>query len=108
MTLPTPGAAPVARECKFCTVPFEGGGDVCPFCADYTPPETIAARLDGTVGRVDLLRRDVNEILRDLPSGAPLMSVVDVVTALGHLRRAAVALDKAADALEADARAVTR
>jgi hypothetical protein len=109
MTIPTPGAAPVATiECKFCTVPVEGGGDVCGFCADYTPPATIAERLDGTVNMVDLLRRDVNEILRDLPADAPLMSVVDVVTALGHLRRAAVALDRATDALEADARAVTR
>lgn len=87
-------------ECPTCSVPTDTG-DVCAFCRDYTPPETPTQRLDVATNRVDLLRRDLNEVLRGLPADAPLMAVVDLVTALGHLRQAAVALDKAADQLEA-------
>lgn len=93
------------NECLHCTVPT-GGGDVCAFCATYTPPESPAQRLDVAVNRVDLLRHDINDVLRDLPETAPLFAVADVVTALGHLRRAAVALDRANDTLESDAQAV--
>lgn len=100
----TPASRP---QCRHCTVPVESG-DTCTFCASYVPPETPAQQLDVAVNKVDLLRHDVNEILRELPANAPLMAVVDVVTALGHLRRAAVALDRATDALEADAKAVRR
>lgn len=95
-------------KCKHCTVPTTTDQDVCAFCQSYTPPETIAQRLDVAVNKVDLLRHDLNEALRGLPADAPLMGVVDLVTALGHLKRAAVALDKANDALEADTKAVTR
>lgn len=129
MTVPTPGREPVApyrsvfdqaqdrldemgrrielsrrdpiaaAECCHCTVPVDDG-DVCGFCQSYTPPETAAQRIDVVVNRVDLLRADINAVLTGLPADAPLMAVVDVVTALGHLRRAAVLLDKANDALE--------
>lgn len=95
-------------QCVHCTVPVTDGSTVCAFCACYTAPATPAQQLDVAVNKVDLLRHDVNEILRELPANAPLMAVVDVVTALGHLRRAAVALDRATDALEADAKAVRR
>lgn len=93
--------------CKHCTVPIDDG-DTCGFCASYTPPETPAQRLDVAVNRVDLLRADINAVLRELPPVAPLMTVVDIVSALGHLRQAAVLIDKATDALEADAAVVTR
>ncbi|AHC27825.1 hypothetical protein TS71_20740 [Mycolicibacterium neoaurum] len=84
------------------------GTEVCAFCATYTPPETAAQRLDIAVNRIDLLRHDLNEELRGLPAATPLFAIVDIVTALGHLRQAAVALDKATDTLEADTAAVAR
>ncbi|WP_418601588.1 hypothetical protein [Mycolicibacterium sp. SCSIO 43805] len=94
-------------ECQHCTVPT-GGSEVCSFCATYIPPETPAQRLDVAVNRVDLLRHDINGVVQDLPTDAPLFAVADVVTALGHLRQAAVLLDRANDTLEADSEAVTR
>lgn len=111
MTVPTTGS------CRYCSVPLndpdrtsqhETDG-VCNFCAGYTPPETTAQRLDVLVNKIDLVRHDGNEILQALPADAPLFAVTDVVVALNHLRQAAVALDRANDALEADAaKAVTR
>lgn len=97
----------IQTSCTSCTVPVETG-NTCAFCASYSPPETIAQRLDIAVNKVDLLRHDLNEALRELPADAPLFAVTDLVVALNHLKRAAVALDKATDALEADAKAVTR
>lgn len=94
-------------QCKHCTVPIDSG-DTCAFCATYTPPATVSQRLDIAANKVQLLRHDLNEELQCLPAGAPLMACVDLVTALGHLKRAAVALDRATDQLEADAAEVTR
>ncbi|NOP97918.1 hypothetical protein [Mycolicibacterium fortuitum] len=102
-----PATVPPATECKHCTIPIDSG-DTCAFCDTYTPPVTISQRLDIAVNKVDLLRHDLNEELQGLPAGAPLMACVDLVTALGHLKRAAVALDRATDQLEADAAEVTR
>lgn len=102
------GSGDIAAQCRHCTVQTSAGQDACSFCQSYTPPETVAQRIDVAVNKVDLLRHDLNEILRELPESAPLFAVADIVVALGHLRRAAVALDKATDALEADAKAVTR
>lgn len=87
-------------ECKHCSVPVDTG-DSCTFCSSYTPPETAAQRLDVAVNRVDLLRHDLNEILRELPTDAPLFAVADLTIAVCHLRRAAVLIDKASDQLEA-------
>ncbi|CAJ1578991.1 hypothetical protein [[Mycobacterium] wendilense] len=97
---------PTTTQCRHCTVPTEGA-DTCSFCASYAPPETVAQRLDVAVNRIDLLRTDINEVLRQLPAEAPLFAVTDVVVALNHLRRASDALDKASTALEVD-QAVTR
>lgn len=102
------GNGDIATQCRHCTVPISGAQEVCNFCQSYTPPETVAQRIDVAVNKVDLLRHDLNEILRELPESAPLFAVADIVVALGHLRRSAVALDRATDALEADAKAVTR
>ena len=63
-------------------------------------PTGIARRLDAAVNMIDLVRNDGNAALRDLPQTAPLFSVVDLVTALGHLRQAAILLDGVADTLE--------
>ena len=62
-----------------------------------------ALLLDGAVNLIDLARSDGDKVLRALPKTAPLFSVVDLVTALGHLRQAAVLLDGVADALESEA-----
>jgi hypothetical protein len=102
MTQPGPRA-----QCRSCTVPIDTG-DTCSFCATYTPPETTAQRLDVLVNKIDLVRHDLNVELQGLPADAPLMAVVDLVTSLGHLRQAAVALDKCTDSLEADAKVVQR
>jgi hypothetical protein len=94
----------IQTECKHCTVPIEGD-DVCAFCANYTPPTTIQ-QLDVAVNRVDLLRADLNAVLDQLPAGAPLFACADLTTGICHLKRAAVALRRATDLLEADAKAV--
>ncbi|WP_460358980.1 hypothetical protein [Mycobacterium sp. ZZG] len=65
-----------------------------------SPPD-IAQRLDAAVNLVDLARNDGNAVLQALPKTAPLFSVVDLVTAMGHLRKAALLLDGVADTLEA-------
>lgn len=121
MTVPISGPEAVAQECRHCTVPTDDGTDVCAFCRTYDgPPITDSeltgpgchgrapsARIDGITGRVDTLRRDLNELMRGLPTDAPLFAFVDLVTGLCHLKRAAVALDRAADQLGA-AEAVQR
>ncbi|MGE0219661.1 hypothetical protein [Mycolicibacterium sp.] len=94
-------------ECRHCTMPTAGAA-VCPFCATYTPPESPAQRLDVAVNRVDLLRHDINSVLQELPADVPLFAVADIVTALGHLRQAAVLIDRANDVLEAAAAEVKR
>lgn len=102
------GNGDIATQCRHCTVPTSAGQDACSFCQSYTPPETVAQYIDVAVNKVDLIRHDLNEILRELPESAPLFAVADIVVALGHLRRAAVALDRATDSLESDAQAVRR
>lgn len=69
----------------------------------------IPQRLDDIVSRIDCIRHDINVEYRRLPGDAPLFACTDIVIALGHLRLAAVALDKATDTLDsADVQAVTR
>lgn len=109
MTVPIPGTAPVApTQCRHCTVPITDSGDVCGFCATYTPPATAAQRLDVAVNRIDLLRHDLNQELQGLPSDSPLWVTVDLVRAQRYLRAAAALIDKASTALEADAATVTQ
>ena len=107
MTVPTPTASPVPRQCRHCTVPTNGA-DVCPFCSTYTPPETVAQQLDVAINRIDVLRQDLNEVLDSLPADAPLFGCADLVTGICHLKRAAVAIDRAGAQLEADTEAVQR
>lgn len=95
-------------QCRYCTVPVDDGSNTCAFCASYTPPATVAQKIDTLVNRVDIIRSDGNEILRALPADAPLFAVADLVSALCHLRQAAVLLDRANDVLEADAAEVRR
>lgn len=71
-------------------------------------PPTTGQRLDDAVNRIDLVRTDINAVIRDLPDDSPMFAIVDIVNALWNLRNASVLLDKATDALEADAAAVSR
>ncbi|WP_241472135.1 hypothetical protein [Mycolicibacterium neoaurum] len=64
------------------------------------PNTDIALVCDQSVNMVDVVRHDLNELLQTLPRTAPLFACLDLVTALGHLRQAAVLIDRAADALE--------
>lgn len=62
----------------------------------------VALALDSAVNLTDLARTDLNAVLRTLPDDVPLFAVVDLVAALGHLRLAAIMIDRAADALNAE------
>ena len=64
------------------------------------PNTDIALVCDQSVNMVDVVRHDLNELLQTLPRTATLFACLDLVTALGHLRQAAVLVDRAADALE--------
>ncbi|QFS93784.1 hypothetical protein FIV07_23760 [Mycobacterium sp. THAF192] len=65
-------------------------------------------RLDDAVNRIDLIRADINAVIRAMPEDVPMFALVDIVNALWNLRNASVLIDKATDALEADTEAVTR
>lgn len=57
--------------------------------------------LDDAVNRIDLIRADINTVIRDLAEDTPMFAIVDVVNALWNLRNASVLIDKANDTLEA-------
>jgi len=97
----------IQTECTSCTVPVDFG-DTCNFCSNYTPPETVSQKIDVAVNKIDLLRHDLNAVLDSLPANAPLFGCADLTTGICHLKRAAVALDRANDILEADAAAAAR
>ncbi|WP_199254457.1 hypothetical protein [Mycolicibacterium mengxianglii] len=96
--------------CKHCTIPVHAG-DVCTFCRNYVPPVRTPETddyLQAAVVKIDSIRTDVNTVIRELPDDTPMFAIVDIVNALWNLRNAAVCLDKATDALVADAVAVGR
>lgn len=97
--------------CRHCTVRIESGNS-CDFCRTYVPPANTQQRLDDAINRIDLVRADLNTVIRELPGDAPMFAIVDIVNALWNLRNASVLLDKANATLEAadhaDALAVTR
>lgn len=97
------GNGDIITECKHCRVPVDTG-DICAFCADYTPAAdlTVPQRLDDAVNRIDLVRGDINNVLRRLPEDAPMFAIVDITNALGNLRNASVLIDRATDTIEAD------
>lgn len=64
--------------------------------AGETPVSEV---LDNAVNLIDVARADGNKVLQGLPQDAPLFVSVDLVTALGHLRQAALLIDGAADTL---------
>lgn len=57
--------------------------------------------LDDAVNRIDMVRADINAVVRDLPDDTAMFAIVDIVNALWNLRNASVLLDKASDILEA-------
>lgn len=71
-------------------------------CATDLSNPTTPRRLDDSVNRVDVIRADLNTVLREMAAddNAPMFVVVDVVNALYHLRAAAVLIDQANDRLE--------
>ncbi|OHV03893.1 hypothetical protein BKN37_12755 [Mycobacterium talmoniae] len=79
-------------------MPTEDGADVCAFCRTYTPPPTnaeadrlIASAYSHTQAAAD----DAGNALDILPEDAPLLAVVDLVTAIAHMKAARRCLDKA-------------
>ncbi|AYE93446.1 hypothetical protein C0J29_00065 [Mycobacterium paragordonae] len=77
MTLPTAGAEPVHLDLRLL--------------------------LDQTANMLTLARNDANSAFRILPNDAPLFAIVDLVTALGHLRQASILIDRVAESLDAEA-----
>lgn len=71
-------------------------------------PTAGAQRLDDAVNRIDLVRADINAVIRELPDDTPMFVIVDITNALWNLRNASVLLDKASDTIEAAAAEVTR
>ncbi|BBX00470.1 hypothetical protein [Mycolicibacterium moriokaense] len=67
---------------------------------------THTQRLDDAVNRIDLIRADINAVIRDLPENVPMLALVDVVNSLWNLRNASVLLNKATETLEAAAEEV--
>lgn len=66
-------------------------------------PTDIALMFDRATNLADLARGDVSKLLPTLPDGISLWVHVDLVRAVHHLRQAVVLIDKAADAIEAEA-----
>lgn len=94
--------------CTRCTVPTTGS-DLCPFCRNYVPPARTPEpddHLHAATVAIDGIRHNLNDVIRGLPEDVPMFALVDIVNALWNLRNAAVLLDKATDALEADTKAV--
>lgn len=75
---------------------------------DRPAPAAAPQILEDATNRIDLIRGDVNAVIRDLPDDTPMFAIVDIVNALWNLRNASVLLDKAADTLEADAVVIKR
>ena len=67
------------------------------------PPIDTALAFDRLVNLIELARSDGNELLDKLPADAPLFGCADLATAICHLKRAAVAADRAAEQIEAAA-----
>jgi hypothetical protein len=99
-----------SAECVHCTVPTDGG-DVCQFCATYDGPPITDSSLTGPGRRrtpqVDVLlagahlqarqaAEDIEDAIEVWGDAAPLLAVVDVVTARAHLIAAQRLIDKAA------------
>lgn len=117
MTVPTTETDPVAPQCAHCTVPTNGG-EVCTFCATYNgaPVDSTVHACCGSVGRhahmcatewsdgllasayslTDRAAGDLTELLDALPDDAPLLAVVDIVSAKAHVVAAQRLLDQVA------------
>lgn len=76
--------------------------DVPLVCCDVCRDGAVR-RLDAAVKLIDLARTEGNAVLCALPADAPLFSVVDLVSALGHLRQASVLIDSVAESLNTEA-----
>lgn len=102
MTIPTTRPAPIALECRHCTVPVEEG-DICTFCRSYTPPPTPGpAEL---LGSAELLARraaqDATAALDQLVDDALIFTAADIASAAAHLNTARRLLIRLVDGLAA-------
>ncbi len=66
-------------------------------------PTDTALMFDRATNLADLARGDISKLLPTLPDGTSLWVHVDLVRAVHHLRQAVVLIDKAADAIDAEA-----
>ena len=114
MTVPIPGPEPVARECVSCRVPTDGS-ELCNWCATYdgtpitdsslTGPGMDTAERDTRNALVlcdaskhaSYATEDLADALAELGDQAPLLAVVDCVTAKAHLAAARRLIDRAAE-----------
>ncbi|SUA04723.1 Uncharacterised protein [Mycolicibacterium fortuitum] len=71
--------------------------------APAVPPTDIALVFDQATNMADLARGDISKLLPTLPDNTSLWIHVDLVRAVHHLRAASVLIDRAADAIEAEA-----
>lgn len=86
---------PSISECRHCTVPTTEG-DVCTFCADYTPPAPRNERLANLGDMLGKFAGIVERAAERMPADTPLWTTIDTVTAAAHLRAAARLLNQAA------------
>lgn len=72
--------------------------------ADAPEPKLsdIALMLDTCVNMADLARGDISRLMPRLPATTSLWVHVDLVRAIGHLRKVSVLLDKITDQLDGD------
>lgn len=85
-------------QCKACIITT----------AEPAADQTATHRLDDAVNRIDLVRADINAVIRTLPDDTPMFAIVDITNALWNLRNASVLLDKANDTIESAAAEVVR
>ncbi|MCV7287279.1 hypothetical protein H7J87_18315 [Mycolicibacterium wolinskyi] len=67
---------------------------------DQSLPTDLALQLDRATNLADLARGDLSRAMHALPANSSLWLHVDIVRAIGHLRAAAVLVDKIADQLD--------
>lgn len=107
--------------CRLCTVPTTDGAALCTFCRDYAgdPVDSLTRGCCGGVGghaggcassalesaaaETVEIRADVAAAMRALSKDSPLWAAVDLVQAMGHLREARRAIERALLTIAAEA-----
>lgn len=80
-----------SSECRYCRVPVDGPGDVCAFCATYTPPpvrpEFIAELLDvvrDSMGHIHVMLMELPDTNGEAGqyTRAAIDAITDAITAV--------------------------